>query len=136
MLITYLPYFLKNEEDRVSFSKYYLPKIEIKDFNVLIDGKIFFQIPVKNKEEAYEAIIEMSKNNDYTTGNLLDYEYFKDHYKLIAIDLSKQIELENTDLKQQINFIGKLEEDATMFFIIKKKEETTFDFSQNPVTVF
>ena len=136
MLITYLPYFVKNEEDRVSFSKYYLPKIEIKDFNVLIDGKIFFQIPVKNKEEAYEAIIEMSKNNDYTTGNLLDYEYFKDHYKLIAIDLSKQIELENTDLKQQINFIGKLEEDATMFFIIKKKEETTFDFSQNPVTVF
>ena len=127
--------FFENEEDRVSFSKYYLPKIEIKDFNVLIDGKLFFEIPVKNKEEAYEAIIEMTKNNDYRTGNLLDYEYFKDYYKLIAIDLSKQIELENADLKQQINFIGKLEEDATMFFIIKKKEETTFDFSQNPVTV-
>ena len=77
----------------------------------------------------------MSKNNDYTTGNLLDYEYFKDHYKLIAIDLCKQIELENNDLKQQINFIGRLEEDATMFFIIKKKEETAFDFSQNSVTV-
>ena len=77
----------------------------------------------------------MSKNNDYTTGNLLDYEYFKDHYKLIAIDLCKQIELENDDLKQQINFIGRLEEDATMFFIIKKKEETAFDFSQNSVTV-
>ena len=90
----------QNENDRVSFSKYYLPKIEIKDFNVLIDGKPFFEIPVKNKEEAYEAIIEISKNNDYTTGNLLDYEYFKDHCKLIAIDLSKQTELENTDLKQ------------------------------------
>ena len=77
----------------------------------------------------------MSKNNDHTTGNLLDYEYFKDHYKLIAIDLCKQIELENNDLKQQINFIGRLEEDATMFFIIKKKEETAFDFSQNSVTV-
>ena len=109
--------------------------MEIKDFNVLIDGKPFFEIPVKNKEEAYEAIIEMSKNNDYTTGNLLDYEYFKDHYKLIAIDLSKQTELENTDLKQQINFIGRLEEDATIFFIIEKKEETIFDFSQNSVTV-
>ena len=60
----------------------------------------------------------MRKSNDYTTGNLLDYEYFKDHYKLIAIDLSKQIESENPDLKQQINFIGKLEEDATMFLII------------------
>ena len=89
----------ENEEDRTSFSKYYVPKVEMKGFNVLIDGKPFFEIPVRNKEEAYEAIIEMSKNNDYTTGNLLNYEYFKDHYKLIAKDLSKQIELENLDLK-------------------------------------
>ena len=78
----------------------------------------------------------MTKNNNYTTNNLLDYEYFKDHYKLIAIDLSKQIELENTDLKQQINFTGRLEENnATMFFITEKKEETTFDFSKNFVVV-
>ena len=79
---------------------------------MLIDGKPFFEIPVKNKEKAYEQIIEMSKNNDYTTGNLLDYEYFQDHYQSIAIDLSKQIELETFDLKQQIRFIGRLEEDA------------------------
>ena len=127
----------KNEDEdvRTSFKKYYVLKVEVKDFNVLIDWKPFFEIPVKNKEEAYEAIIEMSKNNDCTTGNLLDFEYFKDHYKLIAIDLSKQTELENTDLKHQINFIGRLEEDATMFFIIEKKEEVTFDFSQNSVTV-
>ena len=98
---------------------------------MLNDGKPFFEIPVKNKEEAYEQIIEMTKNNDYTTGNLLDYEYFKDHYKLTAIDLSKQIEL-----KQQINFIGRLgEKNTTMFFIIEKKEETTFDFSQNSVVI-
>ena len=89
----------ENEEDRVSFSKYYLTKIEIKDFNVLIDGKPVFEIPVKYKEEDYEKIIEISKNNDYTTCNLLDYEYFKDHYKLIAIDLSKQSKLENIGLK-------------------------------------
>ena len=126
----------ENEEDRTSFSKYYVPKVEIKNFNVLIDGKPFFEIPVKNKEEAYEAITEMSKNNDFTTRNLLDYEYFKDHYKFIVIDLSKQIELGNPDLKQQINFIGRLEENnATMFFIIEKKEEITFDFSQNSVVV-
>ena len=67
---------------------------------------------------------------------LLDYEYFKDHYKLIAIDLSKQIELENPDLKQEINFIGRPQENnATMFFIIEKKEETAFNFSQNSVVV-
>ena len=74
----------------------------------------------------------MGRNNDYTTGNLLDYEYFSKHYKLIAIDLRKQIELENSDLRQQINFIGRLKryEGATMFFIIEKSEKTTFEFSQ------
>ena len=124
----------ENEYDRTSFSKYYLPEVEIKYFNALIDRKPVFEIPVKNKEEAYEAIIEMSKNNGDTTGNLLDYEYFKDHYKLIAIDFSKEIELENPDLKQPINFIGRPEENnATMFFIIEKKEEITFDFSQSSV---
>ena len=90
----------ENENDRTSFSKYYVPKVEIKEFNVLIDGKQFFEIPVKSKEKAYEAIIEMSKNYNYATGNILDYEYFKDHYQLIAIDLSEQTELENFDLKQ------------------------------------
>ena len=93
-------------------------------------------MPVKNKEEAYEKIIEISKNNDYTTGNLFDYEYFSKHYKLIAIDLSKQIELENPNLKQQVNFIGKHEADeATMFFTIEKSEETTFECSQNSVSI-
>ena len=61
-------------------------------------------MPVKNKEQTYKKIIDTSKNNDYTTGNLLNYEYFSKHYKLIAIDLSKQSELENPDLKQ-VNFI-------------------------------
>ena len=116
----------ENEDDRTSFSKCYVPKVEIKDFNVLIEGKPFFEIPVKNKEEAYKQIIEMSKNNEYITRNLLDYEYFS-KYHLIAIDLSEQIELENLHLKQKINFIGRLEENnATVFFIIEKKRETTF----------
>ena len=97
---------------------------------------IFFDVPVKNKEEAYGKIMSISKNNDYTSGNLLDYEYYSKHYKLIARDLSKQIELENLDLRQQINFIDKLEDDkATMFFIIEKSEETTFEYLQNSVTI-
>ena len=66
----------------------------------------------------------------------MDYEYCSKHFELIAIDLSKQIELENSDLKQQINVIGKLEDDkATMFFIIEKSEETTFEFSQNSMSI-
>ena len=94
-----------NDDDRSSFSKYYVPSVEIKKFNVLIDGKPFFDIPIKNKEETYEQIIEMSKNNDYETGNLLDYQYIKDHYQLSAVDLGKQSKQENPDLKQQIYFL-------------------------------
>ena len=104
---------------------------------MLVDEKSFFDMPIKNEEETHQQMIEMGRNNDYTAGNLLDYEYFSKHYKLIAINLSKQIELENPDLKQQINFIGKLErnEGVTMFFIIEKSEETTFEFSQNSTTI-
>ena len=68
----------ENEEDRTSFSKYYTPKVEIKDFNVLIDEKRFFDVEVKNKEESYEQISEISKNNDYTTGSLWDWVFFKE----------------------------------------------------------
>ena len=126
----------ENEESRTSFSKSYVPKVEIKHFNVLIDGKSLFDVPVKNKEEAYEKIMIINKNNDYTTGNLLDHEYFSKHYKLIAIDFIKQIELENPDLRKQISLIGKLEDDkAAMFFIIEKSEETTFEFLQNSVSI-
>ena len=126
----------KNKEDRTSFSKYCVPKVEVKDFNVLIDGKSFFDVPIKDKEEAYEKIMSIGKNNDHTTNNLLDYEYFSKYYKLIAIDLSKQIELKNPDFRQQVNFIGKLENDkVTMFLITEKPEETTFEFLQNSVRI-
>ena len=90
---------LKNEVDRTSFSKYYTYTVEIKNLNILIDGKSFLEVSIKDKKETYEKIVEMSKNNDYTTDNLLDYEYFSKHCKLIPIDLSKKIELEKTDLK-------------------------------------
>ena len=89
---------------------------------------------VKTEEETYEKVINMSNNNDCTTGNLLDFAYFIKNYRLIAIDLSKQTKLKDP---QQISFIGKLlnTRGATMFFIIEKSEETTFIFSQNSVTI-
>ena len=76
----------------------------------------------------------MSNNNDCATGNLLDFGYFKENYKLIAIDLSKQTKLKDP---QQISFIGKLSNiyGAKMFFIFEKSEKTTVNFSQNPLTV-
>ena len=91
---------------RDSFLRYYVPNVEIKDFNVLIDGKVFFDLPIKNKEEPHGKIIEMSRNNDYGIGNLFDFSYFKENYRLIAIDLSKQTKSKDP---QQINFIGKFE---------------------------
>ena len=72
----------------------------------------------------------MSNNNDYTTGNLLDFAYFKENYRLIATDLSEQVKSKDS---QQINFIEKLEKghEATIIFVIEKSEQSTFRFSQN-----
>ena len=80
--------------------------MEIKDYNVIIDGEPFYEIPIKNKEENCKAITELIRNDLLRTGNEFNLDYFCEHYKLIAIDLSKQ----KSDLKnQQINFIGRLE---------------------------
>ena len=80
----------ENENNRTFFSKYYVPNVQMQDFNVLINGKSFFDVPIKNEEETYEHVIEMGRNNYATTGNLLDYEYFSKHCKLITIDLGKK----------------------------------------------
>ena len=113
-------------------SEFYLPKIMVKDFNVIINKLAFFDLPIKTEEEADEKNINISRNNEFTTRNILDYDYFKKYYKLIAIDLSKQEVLqENEDLIQQINFIGRLEEAANTFIIIEKEEHTILEFSQN-----
>ena len=85
--------------------------------------KRFLWFASKNEEEAYDKIIEISKNNDYTIGNLLDFVYFKENYKLIAIDLSNQTKLKKT---QQIGKLEGQNHGATMFFIIKKIRRNYF----------
>ena len=77
----------ENANDRQSYSQFYLPNVMVKDYNVIIDKLAFFDLPIKTEEEAYEKIIDISGNNEYATSNLLDYDYFKKYYKLIAIDL-------------------------------------------------
>ena len=119
----------RTADDKQSFSQFYLPNVMVKDYNVIIDKLAFFDLPVKTEEEAYEKIIDISRNNEYTTGNLLHYDYFKKYYKLIAIDLSKQQENENSI--QEINFIGRLTEAANVFIIIERKENTILEFSQS-----
>ena len=111
---------------RDPFEKYYIALIEIKDFNALIDNKPFFDQPVKNKQEAYEKPIEMSRNDDYTTANLLDYLYHQNCCKLIGIDLSRQ---KNTSIPQQINFKGKLKKMMVrQYFLSLKKGKNCDNF--------
>ena len=130
----------ENEDQRKSHSTYYLPKIEIKDYNVMFDGINVFDQPINSMNKTYENIrkIATGQGDDYTTGCLLDYSYFKDHYKMIAIDLSKQQALDaDPRAIQQINFTANLEREGntTMFFIIEKAKETVFEFSQGTVKV-
>ena len=127
----------KNGDDdpnRDSFDEDYMPLVEIKDFNALIDNKLFFDQPTKNKQEVYEKHIEMPRKDNCTTGNLLDYFYHQKYDKRIGIDLSRQA---NMSTPQQINFIGKLEEDdgAKMFFIAIKLKKLILIFSLDSLIV-
>ena len=81
----------ENETQRTPHSSYYLPNIELKDCNIMINGENFFDRPVKNDKVTYENIrkITTGQGDDYTIGCLLDYPYFKDSYKMIAVYLSK-----------------------------------------------
>ena len=98
----------------------------------MIDRQNFFDQPVRNNLITYDSIrkIATGQTDDYTTGCLLDYIYFKKYYNMIAIDLSKQQALD-ADLKaiQQINFHVNLEQQATIFFIIEEAKENVSDFS-------
>ena len=130
----------ENENGRTSHSTYYLPKVEIKDYNVMINGRHFFDQPVNDMNKTYENIGKMAtgKGDDYTTGCLLDYSYFRENYKMIAIDLSRQNELDaNPRAIQQINFTEILDRagNARIFFIIEEAKETVFEFSQGTVKV-
>ena len=108
--------------------------VEIRDFNALIANKPFFDQPVKNKQEAHEELIEMSRNDNYTAENLLVFSYHQNYHKLIGIDLSRQTK---RSIPQQINFVGKLQEDdgATMFFIYEKQHKTILKFSLNSLFI-
>ena len=130
----------ENENDRTSHSTYYLPEVEIKDYNVMIYGRNVFDQPINSMNKTYENILKIAtgKGDDYKTGCLLDYPYFKENYKMIAVDLSRQNEL-GAHLRaiQQINFTANLDRagNTTILFIIEEAKETVFEFSQGTVNV-
>ena len=106
----------------------------------MIDGRNFFDQPINSMSKTYENIrkIATGNGNDYTTGCLLDYPYFKENYKMIAIDISRKDEV-NADPRaiQKINFTANLDRagNTTIFFIIEEAKETIFEFSQGTVKV-
>ena len=124
---------IENENDRTSHSTYYLSKLEIKDYNVMIDGRDVFDQPINSMNEKYQNIrqIATGQGNDYKTACLLNYSYFKNHYKMIAIDLIKQRALDaDPRAIQQSNFTPNVDREGntTMFFIIETAKETVLDF--------
>ena len=130
----------QNDAQRTSNKRDYILNVELKYYNVIIDEKNFFDQPVKNDKVTYKNIrkIATGKGDDYTTGCLLDYPYFKDHYKMIAIDLSKQQALDaDPRAIQQINFTANLDRagNTRFYFILEEAKETVFEFSQGTVKV-
>ena len=129
----------ENDTKRTSNKIYYLPNVEIKNY-VMIDRKNFFDQLIKNDKITYENIrkIATGQGDDYTTGCLLDYAYFKNYYKMIAIDLSKQQALDaDPRAIQQINFTANLDiaGNTRIYFILEEVKETVLDFSQGTVKV-
>ena len=130
----------ENDDDRTGNDQYYLPTVEIKDYNIMINGENFFDQPIKNNKVTYENIrkIATGQRDDYTTGCLLDYPCFENTYKMIAVDLSKHQALDaDPRAIQQINFTANLYRagNTRVYFILEEAEETILDFSQGTVKV-
>ena len=112
-------------------TKYYLPRISLNKYNVIIDGRNFYENPIESDIEKYRELkkVMIGKGEDYTTGSLLDYNYFDKHYKLVAVDLSKQKELDaDPRAIQQIEFKYMLGTNSTIYWVLKKSKETILEF--------
>ena len=123
-----------------NYTGYYLPNVEIKNYNVIINGENFFDQLIKDNKVIYKNIrkVATGKGDDYTTGYLLDYPYVRDGYKMIAVDLNRQQALDaDPRANQQINFTANLDRagNTRVCFILKESKETKLDFAQGTVKI-
>ena len=119
--------------------KYYLPTIDLNKYNVIIDGRNFYDNPIENNIEKYKELkkVMIGKGEDYTTVSLLDDDYFKKNYKLVAVDLSKQKEVDaDSRAIQQIEFKYMLEPNSTIYWVLEKSKETILEFYKGTVKVY
>ena len=127
-----------NKVERNSHRKYFLPRVNITNYIVLIDGRNFYDQPINDMIKQYKEIrkIETGQGDDYATGCLLDYQYFKDHYNLIAIDLSKQKELDaDSRAIQQIEFYEMLKTNSQVCTVLEIKRNNFTIFQRNSKSV-
>ena len=130
----------ENHTQRTSAKDYYLPNVEIKDYNIMINRENFLDQPIKNNKVKYENIrkIATGQGDYYTTGCLLNDQYIKDYYKMIAPDLRKQQASDaHPRVIQQINFTANLDRtgNTRIYFILEEAKETILEFSQGAVKV-
>ena len=128
-----------NQSTRNGQQKYYLPRIDLKKYNVIIDGRNFYDNPIESDIEKYRELkkVMIEKGEDYTTGYLLDYDYFKKNYRLVAVDFSKQKELDaDPRAIQQIEFKYMLETNSTIYWVLEKSKETILEFYKGTVKVY
>ena len=128
-----------NQPTRNGRAKYYLPRIDLKKNNFIIDGRNFYDNPVENDVEKYRELkrVMIGKGEDYTKGSLLDFDYFKKHYRLVAVHLSKQKELDaDPRAIQQIEFKYMLGTDSTIYWVLEKSKETILEFYKGTVKVY
>ena len=129
---------LANQPTRDNRRKYYLPRIDLNKY-VIIDGRNFYDNPIENDTEKNRELkkVMIEKGGDYTTGSLLDYSYFKKHYKLVAVDLSKQKELDaDPRAIQQIEFKYMLGTNSTIYWVLEKSKETILEFYKGTVKLY
>ena len=119
--------------------KYYLPRIDLEKYNVIIDGRNFYNNPIESEIEKYRELtkVMIGKGEDNTTGSLFDFNYFDKHYKLVAVDLSKQKELDADPIAiQQIEFKYMLRTSSTIYWVLEKSKETILEFDKGTVKVY
>ena len=119
--------------------KYYLPRIDLNEYNVIIDGRNFYDNPIESNIEKYRELIKVmiGKGEDYTTESLLDFNYFDKHYKLVAVDLSKQKELDaDPRAIQQIEFKYMIGASSIIYWVLEKSKETILEFYKGTVKVY
>ena len=124
--------------ERDSHRKYFLPRVDITNYNVLIDGRNFYDQPINDQIKKYNEVrkVMTGKGDDYTIGSLLDHYYFLKHYQLIAVDLSKQKELDpDPRAIQQIEFCGKLGTNSQVRTVLEKSKEAVLEFYKGTVKV-